>query len=84
MNYESQVTAEAHWLLYTAFIPYTSEWFTVARWLDSSNKRLHDWAVDKRDVGLLLAAFELLVRTGHIEAGTEEFGARVFRRRDPR
>jgi hypothetical protein len=81
MSDESKVTDEAHWLLYSAFIPHTDEWFTVAQWLDIHNKAKYNWAVENRDVGLLLAAFELLVRTGHLEGGTDEFGARVFRRR---
>ena len=81
-DFNPDVTAEAHWVLREAHFPYTDEWYTVRRWLDYRNKDLHHWAKEKRDVGLSLAAFEMLVVTGHFEAGTDEFGARVFRRRD--
>jgi hypothetical protein len=75
--YNKEISAEAERWLYHGRLP--PDWFTVVQLVEWHNAPLQYWARDKPRPGEVLAALELLVSTGHLEAGTDEFGARVFR-----
>ncbi len=84
-DYEREVYTTAAWLLYERFVPHTDEWVTVATWVDTwLNGSLKPANHECPNPAVLLAAFERLVTTGHMEAGTDDYGARVFRRRKER
>lgn len=79
-GYSSEIAAEAERWLHHEHMPYDL-WFSVASLIKRKNSELHDWAQEKARPGETLAALELLVASGYLEAGRDEFGARVFRRR---
>jgi hypothetical protein len=84
-DYGREIANTTEWLLYHTFIPHSDDWFTVATWVDKWLNGSGRHARDERpNPALVLAAFERLVTTGHLEAGTDDYGARVFRRRKER